>query len=737
MRSTSTATALAVLFSSVALSVAVTGPASAAVATVQAPGGIVADAALKRVFLGDSGNGRVVAANYAGTVVDTAGGLGSVSDLALSDDGRTLYASLPARHQIVALDPATLDIKVRYSIPTDTGPRHLAFTGGKLWFSYGDQWDGDLGSVDPNWTGTPDPLPDTSPTATPTPTSGEPTAPPSQPPTSPAPDPSDDPSAEPSTDPSTEPSPDPSDEPTSPTPSPETSADSSSGSSDPSVGTSAEVLAAGVADGPVSMEQFPEGPLGFWGQALLDASTAAPGLLALGEIGDSSATLAVVDVSGPTPQLVGYHDRSYELNNGIGDLDLVPGAPQVLTDGTDRNTYANGTFTKTGAYPGGQSADIAPNGLVAQVSGSKVAVYRPNATRPLRTYTMGAYGTADLAWAPDSSRVFALVGTGTGYTLKALTDPTKNVPTLTVNAPSNATRAKKLTVSGKLSATVALPAGVRLSVTRTDLETPNGRALPSVTVKANGTYSFTNTPPVGGTVTYKVAYAGDATHAPVTVSDKVAVSRAAATLTLNNNKKLYDYGTDVRFTAHLGRTYKNRTVEIWADPHGSDKPKRLVKTGKVNSAGNLSAIVDMTRDTNVTAVYKGDARFAPKTVKVTSNARVRISTAVSRHYKTAKIGSTSYYWFHKNTNPVLTTTMPYYTGRQQRFDFQVYFEGTWYSGDSEYFSLATNGKSAVELLAPGESGIRARVRSTYVDGASGDNVNSTTYGSWKYLYFSN
>ncbi len=79
---------------------------------------------------------------------------------------------------------------------------------------------------------------------------------------------------------------------------------------------------------------------------------------------------------------------------------------------------------------------------------------------------------------------------------------------------------------------------------------------------------------------------------------------------------------------------------------------------------------------------------------------MRISTAVSRHYRTGKIGSTSYYWFHKNTNPVLTTSMPYYPGRQQRFDLQVYFEGTWYSADPEYFSIGTNGKSAVELGRP-------------------------------------
>lgn len=545
----------------------------------------------------------------------------------------------------MALDAATLDIKARYAVATDTGPRHVAFAGGKAWFSYGDQWSGNLGSVDP--------------------------------------------------------------------------------AVDPVSGTDA-----------VALGQLPAGAM-IHDPALLDTDPSVPGLLAVGETGLSTDSMAVVDVSGTTAQLLAHYSGDYTLNSGIGDIDLVPGASQVLINGAQRDAYADGKFSAAGAYPSGQKADIAANGLVAQVTGAKVAVYRPDTTQPLRTYATSTSGTADLTWAPDSSRIFALVGTSGGYTLKALTDPTLNVPTLTANAPSTATRGKQLTVTGKLSATVPLPSGVKLQVTRTDLESPSGKALPAVTVRADGSYTVTDTPSVGGTVTYKVAYAGDAAHTAVSASDKVAVSRAKPTLTLDKNGKVYNYGTDVAFTAHLGSTYKNRSVEIWANPFGSDKPNKLVKTGKVNSSGNIGAWVDMTRDTEITAVFKGDARYAPRTVKSTAYARVKVSTAVSKHYKTAKIGSTSYYWFHKSTDPLLTTTMTYYKGRHQRFDLQVYSGGKWYSADSEYFTLGTSGKSAVYLEAPGRSGIKARMRSVYVNGSSGDNVNTTTYGSWKYLYFSN
>ncbi|MEV6115141.1 Ig-like domain repeat protein [Streptomyces sp. NPDC052109] len=654
MRSISTATALAVLFGSAALSLGAAGTASAASAAhVTAPGGLAVDGAVKRVFVGDSTNGTVTAADYSGAVLGSVGGVTGVSDLAVSDDGATVYAAAPEIHEIWAIDANTLDVKARYTVSTNTGPRHVAFSGGKVWFSYGDQWDGDIGSVDP--------------------------------------------------------------------------------SVDPASGTD-----------PVTLQQFPtEGTsVGIWGQALLDTDPSQPGILAVGETGLSTDSMAVLDVSSGKPALVAWHFGDYSLNNGIGDIDLVPGGKQVLVNGKDRDAYADGKFKAAGSYPSGQLADIASNGLVAQVNGGKILTYQPNATLPLHTYDEGTSRTADLAWAPDDSRLFALVGTDVedgGYTLKALTDPALNNPALTVNAPATATRAKALTVTGRLTASVPLPAGAKLQVTRVDLDSPNGRALPAVTVRSDGTYSFSDTPPAGGTVTYKVTYTGDAAHSAVTATDKVDVSRASTSLSLNNNGKVYAYGTDVKFTAHLGTTYKNRTVEIWANPYGGDKPNKLVKTGTVDSHGNISATVAMTRDTDVTAVFKGDARYNPKTVKSTGYAQVKNSTVVSKNYKTAKIGTTTYYWFHKNTDPLLTTTMSYYPGRKQRVDLQIYSAGKWYTaeGSPQYFKLASNGKSAVSLGAPGKSGIKVRMRSSYVNNSSGDNVNTTTYGSWKYLYFSN
>ncbi|MGH1555730.1 YncE family protein, partial [Streptomyces sp. L7] len=82
-------------------------------------------------------------------VLASVGGISGVSDLAVSDDGTTVYAAAQNTHEIVAIDAATLDVKARYPVATGEGPRYLAVSAGKVWFTYGDQWSGNLGSVDP------------------------------------------------------------------------------------------------------------------------------------------------------------------------------------------------------------------------------------------------------------------------------------------------------------------------------------------------------------------------------------------------------------------------------------------------------------------------------------------------------------------------------------------------------------------------------------------------------------
>ncbi|WP_055702651.1 WD40 repeat domain-containing protein [Streptomyces silaceus] len=657
-RTISTATALAVLFSSAALVAVASGPAaadSAKVLDVKSAGDVLVDGEHQRVYVSDPRGGKIVVTDYAGTVKATLDGLPDVEGLVLSPDSRQVYAAVSGLNRIVSVETSTYTQSASYALDGAEKPRTLALASGKLWFGYGPDAQGGIGSLD---------------------LSG--------------------------------------DEP---------------------------VVALGQDDG-ASFYAAPE--LG---------SDPDSGILVAGEKATSDDTLTVYDVSGPKPTTV----ASKSVEGGFfDDIAVSPDGTQVVTaSGAPyyHPVYSTKDLSPVGRYDSGDygaAVDIAPDGTVAAGTFSwyrpDVHIYKQGQWSKVREYdfpnTGGGSGgdtlaEGGLAWAPDGSKLFAVsYNSADVYSLRVLDAPAKSLPKLTVSAPEKAPRAKELTVTGKLAGT-EIPAGTPLTVTRTDVDSPApGKALPSVKTAADGSFSFKDTPPAGGKVTYKVAYAGDATHTAASASDSVEVSRTAPKLTLNKNGNVYSYGADVSFTAHLGTTYKNRTVEIWADPYGGDKPNKLVKKAKVNSSGNLSATVDMKRDTKVTAVFSGDARYASKKATSTTYAKVKISSAVSKHYKTGKIGSTTYHYFHKNTDPVLTTKMTYYKGRKQRFEVQVYgLDRKWHSTGSEYFEIALDGYSAVRLGAPGQSGIRARIRSSYVNGTSGDNVNSTTHGAWKYLNF--
>jgi hypothetical protein len=474
---------------------------------------------------------------------------------------------------------------------------------------------------------------------------------------------------------------------------------------------------------------------------------AVPGSLVAVDSGISSAPIVVYDVTSDTPAI----RVSAEKNGFIQDLDFTPDGSDIVVSGPGNTALTEYRLSDLGQVrtypvPSPNGVAIAPDGTVAGEStddSGQLRVFSGGADQPASVRTLGNPAPwmprGALSWSPDGTRLFAVTRTASGeaYQLRTFAAPRTYVTTATVTAPAGATRAQPLTVSGTLTANLTPPAGTPLSVTRTDLESPAGKALAPVKLAADGAFSFTDTPYVGGTVTYKVAYAGDATYTAASASAKVNVSRVATTLVLNRNSTHYAYGSYVPFTAYLGTTYKNRVVEIWSDPWGTDRPKTLVKRGTVDSHGNLSATIGLTRNTTVTAYFSGDAIHAPKTVKSTVYVRVKVFTSLSRYYKTGTIGTVPYYFFNKNTSPLVTTSMVYYPGRTQLVQLQVYYRGTWYETASEYFALDTNGKSVISLGAPGEAGIQARVRSSYVHGSSGDILNDTTHSAWQYFYFTN
>ncbi|MGW6735781.1 Ig-like domain repeat protein [Streptomyces sp. NPDC055013] len=470
-----------------------------------------------------------------------------------------------------------------------------------------------------------------------------------------------------------------------------------------------------------------------------------PGTLLALDGGISSGPIVVYDISSGTPAI----RVSAEKGGFYNDAALTPDGQNVVVAGPGNRALTEyrlsdlsevRTFA-TVSEP--ETVSVAPDGTVAATvldtdDVGDTYVFSSDPARPTSIRNLShnwmPWGGHSTSWSADGSQLFVLTGSGDSTQFHTVDAPRKYASTLTVDAPSTATRAKSLTVKGKLTANLALPAGTPLQVTRTDLDSPNGKSLGTKYLGAGGAYSFKDTPPAGGKVKYTVTYAGDTTHTKATASDTVAVSRATPTLTLNNNGKVYDYGKSVAFTAHLGTTYKNRKVEIWANPYGADKPDTLVKSGTVNSSGNISVTLTLKRKTKLTAKFAGDARYAPRTTTCTVGARVKVSTALGGHYKTKYTWNHTYYHFKQSKDPVITTTMTPYPGRKQLLQIQIYADGVWQTTAKEYFTLDSAGKSVVTLTGTPPTGHRFRVRDSYISG-SGDSVNTTTYGTWKYFTF--
>jgi hypothetical protein len=303
-------------------------------------------------------------------------------------------------------------------------------------------------------------------------------------------------------------------------------------------------------------------------------------------------------------------------------------------------------------------------------------------------------------------------------------------PALTLTAPATATRGATLKITGTLSD--APYSGETVTVSRTDGAHTTTPVQWTVPVGADGTIAVQDTVAIGGANTYTVSYAGDATHQAATASAIVQVSRATTSLSVTTNASSYAYGATATVTAHLGTTYNSRTVAIYAQPYGGKKT--LVKTGTVDSHGNLTAGYKLTHNTAFTAAFTGDYRYAPATAAHTAYDFVKVAESLSGYYTSTTYGGTVYRVYHHTVKPqVGAAVTPNKAGQCQRFQAQQYYSGAWHTlTTSPCYTLNSSSLAAAELSLTNAVGKKFRVRSEYVH-SSADYTNLSTWSGWLYL----
>lgn len=112
---------------------------------------MVVDGAHQHLFFSQgTGTTGIVVTDLSGNPVTTIDGEQGADGLALSADGKTLYAALTDGDAIAAIDTATLTETGRFGTGTASAPVSVAQAGGKVWYSYtADDGKGTVGSLDP------------------------------------------------------------------------------------------------------------------------------------------------------------------------------------------------------------------------------------------------------------------------------------------------------------------------------------------------------------------------------------------------------------------------------------------------------------------------------------------------------------------------------------------------------------------------------------------------------------
>jgi hypothetical protein len=210
--------------------------------------------------------------------------------------------------------------------------------------------------------------------------------------------------------------------------------------------------------------------------------------------------------------------------------------------------------------------------------------------------------------------------------------------------------------------------------------------------------------------------------------------RSPTSLTLTTGSTTFTYEPTIHVTAHLGATFQNRTVSIYAQWFGS-KGKSLLKTGKVNSSGDLTVTYQAKHSTTLSAVFSGDQEDTAKTVTRAVYVRARVSEAIRGYYASKHIGGVLYRLFHSSA--VLSATgsvAPDKRGECVQFEVQEFIQGAWQPNVKT--PCVSLGKSSQALetfgLNQADLGFPYRVRADYLASAS-DRTNLSADSAWLYL----
>jgi hypothetical protein len=445
---------------------------------------MLVDSARQHLFISGSGGDftqstatastGIMVTDYSGQPITMIPDTGGATAMSISSDGSTIYAVQGSYVDVI--NAATLTYSTRYFLGSGVAAASAVYAGGKIWFSY---------------------------------------------------------------------------QPTFPSTDSDGAIESGIGSIDPSVipttfpaNDAGAIIGPGISAATVTFNATND-PAGTWGGAPLLAVSPSGELVAAGTQDPSVEEpfeLAGYDVSSGVAAVV---VPPVQVASGVNveDMQITPDGKDVVV--ASGSPYAQQVFqlsdmSLVGQYPTAEwpaSVSITSNGTVVAGAGgvnNAAYVYAPGGSTPLNTYSFGTSTLHTAEITADGSDLFAVTNTtNSAYQviLNIVPDPAQTASTLSVSTPATERKPQSITLTGALGGPAPYVGGQTLTVTRVDSADPNGVALPDVTTNADGTYTITddNLPKVLGnseTITYQVAYAGNAYLTSSSANAAVAVTNS-------------------------------------------------------------------------------------------------------------------------------------------------------------------------------------------------------------------
>lgn len=316
----------------------------------------------------------------------------------------------------------------------------------------------------------------------------------------------------------------------------------------------------------------------------------------------------------------------------------------------------------------------------------------------------------------------------------------KYAPDFSMTSPTNGTRGQAQAFTGELIwGHPHLETGT-VDVLRTDLDHPHGIAVGTATITADGptedTVTFHDTPVDGGTNTYTFTYTGGTAYLPTTSTDTVQVTRANTSLTVSTNASAYSYGGWVHVFAHLGATYNNRQVTLYAQPYAGTRT--TVASGTVDANGNFAGWYKISRNTTFTAAFAGDDRYN----LITSAGHVawayaQVTDQMVLNMATTTIGGTPYAVYYRDApaqQPLFRSTVaPARTDQCLSITLQRYWSGAWHTVSTTTCGELSNGfyQQYLPWNSLADYGLY-RIIGEYVHN-NADTTNLNSWGNWQYF----